>query len=72
MVSLVYGRAIINIEDQDIQTDIYSKIVSQNLSVHDTEALVKLPGSLKPNLPETQKQLRLKSLMHKSTFTNYF
>jgi ParB family chromosome partitioning protein len=35
-----HGRAI-NIEDLDIQTDIYQRIVSQNLSVRDTEALVK-------------------------------
>jgi ParB family chromosome partitioning protein len=40
-ISMGHGRAIINIEDQDIQTDIYQKIVSQNLSVRDTEALVK-------------------------------
>jgi ParB family chromosome partitioning protein len=31
-----HGRAIINIEDLDIQTDIYQRIVSQNLSVRDT------------------------------------
>jgi ParB family chromosome partitioning protein len=43
-----HGRAIINIEDLDIQTDIY-RIVSQNLSVRDTEALVKnYQESLKP------------------------
>lgn len=36
-----HGRAIINIEDLDVQTDIYQKIVSQNLSVRETEALVK-------------------------------
>jgi ParB family chromosome partitioning protein len=42
-----HGRAIINIEDLDIQTDIYQKIVSQNLSVRDTEALVKLSGKSK-------------------------
>jgi ParB family chromosome partitioning protein len=44
-----HGRAIINIENQDIQTDIYQKIVSQNLSVRETEALVKnYQESLKP------------------------
>ena len=32
---------MITIEDQNVQTDIYQKIVSQNLSVRDTEALVK-------------------------------
>lgn len=40
-ISMGHGRAIINIEDQDVQTDIYQKIVSQNLSVRETEALVK-------------------------------
>ncbi|HEY6143484.1 MAG TPA: ParB/RepB/Spo0J family partition protein [Flavobacterium sp.] len=48
-ISMGHGRAIINIEDLDIQTDIYQKIVSQNLSVRDTEALVKnYHDSLKP------------------------
>ena len=48
-ISMGHGRAIINIEDQDIQTDIYQKIVSQNLSVRETEALVKnYHESLKP------------------------
>ena len=40
-ISMGHGRAIINIEDQDVQTDIYQKIVSENLSVRETEALVK-------------------------------
>ncbi len=48
-ISMGHGRAIINIEDQDVQADIYQKIVSQNLSVRDTETLVKnYQESLKP------------------------
>jgi len=48
-ISMGHGRAIINIEDHDIQADIYQKIVSQNLSVRETEALVKnYQESLKP------------------------
>lgn len=53
-ISMGHGRAIINIEDQDIQADIYQKIVSQNLSVRETETLVKnyqeslKPAALKP------------------------
>jgi ParB family chromosome partitioning protein len=48
-ISMGHGRAIINIENQDIQTSIYQKIVSQNLSVRETEALVKnYQDSLKP------------------------
>ena len=40
-ISMGHGRAIINVEDHDIQTDIYQRIVSKNLSVRETEALVK-------------------------------
>lgn len=40
-ISMGHGRAIINIEDLDAQTDIYHKIISENLSVRETEALVK-------------------------------
>ncbi|AWA29963.1 chromosome partitioning protein ParB [Flavobacterium magnum] len=48
-ISMGHGRAIINIEDQDAQADIYHKIVSENLSVRETEALVKnYQESLKP------------------------
>jgi len=48
-ISMGHGRAIINIEDHDAQADIYQKIVSQNLSVRETEALVKgYQESLKP------------------------
>ncbi|MFM9826591.1 ParB/RepB/Spo0J family partition protein [Flavobacterium sp.] len=48
-ISMGHGRAIINIDNQDVQTDIYQKIVSQNLSVRETEALVKnYQESLKP------------------------
>ncbi|MCB0446824.1 MAG: ParB/RepB/Spo0J family partition protein [Gelidibacter sp.] len=40
-ISMGHGRAIINIEDQSSQLDIYEKIISNQLSVRDTEALVK-------------------------------
>ena len=40
-ISMGHGRTIINIENQEAQTDIYQKIVSQNLSVRETEVLVK-------------------------------
>lgn len=40
-ISMGHGRAIINIENQEAQADIYHKIVSQNLSVRETESLVK-------------------------------
>ena len=55
-ISMGHGRAIINIEDHDIQADIYQKIVSQNLSVRETEALVKnYQESLKPAPPKAAK-----------------
>jgi len=60
-ISMGHGRAIINIEDQDVQTDIYQKIVSQNLSVRDTEALVKnYQEGLKPAAPKAKKERALK------------
>ncbi|HEU4496942.1 MAG TPA: ParB/RepB/Spo0J family partition protein, partial [Flavobacterium sp.] len=55
-ISMGHGRAIINIEDQDAQADIYHKIVSQNLSVRETETLVKnYQESLKPAPSKTVK-----------------
>jgi ParB family chromosome partitioning protein len=38
------------LRDLDAQTGIYQKIVSQNLSVRDTEALVKNYQELKPKV----------------------
>ena len=35
-----HGRAIINIDETKEQIDIYNKIIAQDLSVRDTEALV--------------------------------
>ena len=40
-ISMGHGRALINIEDLGDQLDIYEKILGQNLSVRDTEALVR-------------------------------
>lgn len=40
-ISMGHGRALINVEDLSDQLDIYEKILSQNLSVRDTEALVR-------------------------------
>ncbi len=40
-ISMGHGRALINIADEDAQLEIYQKIVKQNLSVRDTENLVK-------------------------------
>ncbi len=40
-VSMGHGRALINIQSLDDQLDIYEKILSRNLSVRETEALVR-------------------------------
>ena len=55
-ISMGHGRALINIEDEDAQSDIYHKIISQNLSVRDTETLVKnYQEGLKPKPGKTAK-----------------
>ena len=73
-ISMGHGRAIINIEDQDIQADIYQKIVSQNLSVRDTEALVKnYQESLKPKPAVTVKTASFEiDDAEKSAINTYF
>ena len=73
-ISMGHGRAIINIEDQDVQTDIYQKIVSQNLSVRETEALVKnYQDSIKP-APAKAKKAAIFAVAEeqKKAFTNFF
>lgn len=40
-ISMGHGRALINVEDLGDQLDIYEKILGQNLSVRETEALVR-------------------------------
>ena len=40
-ISMGHGRALIAVEDHDVQTDIYHKIIMENLSVRETEALIK-------------------------------
>lgn len=55
-ISMGHGRAIITIEDHDAQANIYQKIVSQNLSVRETETLVKnYQDSLKPKAEKPAK-----------------
>lgn len=40
-ISMGHGRALINIEDPEKQLDIYSQVINKNLSVRQTEALVR-------------------------------
>ena len=48
-IGMGHGRAIINIEDQKVQLEIYEKILSNKLSVRETEALVRKYNN--PNQP---------------------
>lgn len=40
-ISMGHGRSLVNVEDRQDQLDIYEKILSDNLSVRQTEALVR-------------------------------
>jgi ParB family chromosome partitioning protein len=73
-ISMGHGRAMINIDDQDVQTDIYQKIVSQNLSVRDTESLVKKhQDGLKPTAAKAKKASSFSIADdQKKAFTNFF
>jgi ParB family chromosome partitioning protein len=73
-ISMGHGRAIINIENQDIQADIYQKIVSRNLSVRDTESLVKnYQESLKPKSAVKSKSASFEIAdTDKNKFNTYF
>jgi len=74
-ITMGHGRAIINIEDHDAQADIYQKIVSRNLSVRETEALVKsYHDSLKTSgTPSTAKTTSFEVAdAEKKSITNFF
>jgi ParB family chromosome partitioning protein len=73
-ISMGHGRAIISIEDLDVQTDMYQKILSANLSVRETETLVKnYQESLKPKAVSKTKTASFEiDDTEKNTITNYF
>lgn len=72
-ISMGHGRALINIEDQDAQSDIYHKVVTQNLSVRETEALVKnYQDSLKPKTAKPKGTNFDIKEDEKKAFANYF
>jgi ParB family chromosome partitioning protein len=73
-ISMGHGRALINIDNQDIQSDIYHKVVTQNLSVRETEALVKnYQDSLKPKAVKSAKGNAFDIREdEKKAFANYF
>lgn len=73
-ISMGHGRAIINIDDHDAQSDIYHQIISRNLSVRETEALVKgYQESLKPAAKKAAKASTFKiGDEDKKAIANYF
>ena len=74
-ISMGHGRAIINIEDLDVQTDIYHKIIKENLSVRETEALVKdyHEGLLNQNAAVAKKKMTYTvSNTQQKVFTDFF
>lgn len=74
-ISMGHGRAIINVDNHDVQTDIYQKIVSQNLSVRETEALVKAYHEGTPEKPATANKSAASfdiATEDKKTFNDYF
>lgn len=71
-ISMGHGRALINIEDHQMQIDIYRKVVRQSLSVRETESLVKAyQDSLQPKIAKKTKAFELPE-ESKKVFANYF
>ncbi|MGB6268866.1 MAG: ParB/RepB/Spo0J family partition protein [Olleya sp.] len=74
-LSMGHGRAIINIEDQNIQLDIYEKILSKKLSVRDTENLVRNYNTTNEvKVPVNKEAEELPSYVKKgiAAFSEYF
>lgn len=55
-ISMGHGRALITIEDQSAQLDIYEKILADKLSVRETESLVRNFGSNENTDAKTKKE----------------
>ena len=74
-ISMGHGRALIAIEDQTIQLDVYEKVLSNQLSVRDTEALVRNYGNETTSKTSSQKtQESIPSFIKEgvSAFSEYF
>jgi len=73
-ISMGHGRALINIDDHDVQMDIYEQVIKKNLSVRQTEELVKKyregkileikPGKKKLRKPEYVKDIEKSMKKH--------
>lgn len=58
-LSMGHGRALINIEESDVQLDIYEKIIAKSLSVRETELLVQKTkkGQVTPKTKSPQPEI---------------
>ena len=71
-LSMGHGRAIINIEDQDIQLEIYEKILNDKLSVRQTENLVRNYNQTSEVKVPTKEELPKYVKKGISVFSEYF
>ena len=73
-ISMGHGRAIINIDNHDVQTDIYHRIVSENLSVRETETLVKnyQEGKASGTKKTSKSSTFVVDKEHKKLFNDFF
>lgn len=66
MISMGHGRSIIAIEDVDLQLEIYEKVIADNLSVRETENLIrsyKKPATKKATKAELPKEYKKAQLI---------
>ncbi|HPF96881.1 MAG: ParB/RepB/Spo0J family partition protein [Flavobacteriaceae bacterium] len=73
-IGMGHGRAIINIEDQTVQLDIYEKILSNQLSVRETEDLVRQYNSTNQVIVTKNVPVELPKYIKKGVkeFSEYF
>ncbi|AUC77282.1 MULTISPECIES: ParB/RepB/Spo0J family partition protein [unclassified Olleya] len=76
-LSMGHGRAIITIEDQNIQLEIYETILTEKLSVRDTETLVRNYNTTKEVVVPVKKEKQTEELpiyvkKGVSAFSEYF
>ncbi|WP_299214551.1 ParB/RepB/Spo0J family partition protein [uncultured Aquimarina sp.] len=73
-ISMGHGRALINVQDQQQQLDIYEKIIGDSLSVRNTEKLVRSLNNKeeKPNTEKTESKAPQYILKGIKDFSEYF
>ena len=62
-ISMGHGRSMINIDDESLQLKIYEKVIKNNLSVRNTEALIQSLKNKKPNKKNIILEKRILNLM---------